>query len=67
MRARHEQCQKASDTGHGHVDQVEAGPFGRAEGGVNDHEYDEDRQGHNDRKPPRGRFWLLYSPSQPIW
>ena len=51
MRACHEQRQDSPDTRHGHVDHVEAGPLGGAEGGVNDHEDEEDRHGHDDEQP----------------
>ena len=56
--------QKAADTGHGHVDQVEAGPFGGAEGPVNDHEYEEDREGHDHEQARLGPL-LAFVLSQP--
>ena len=45
-----------------HVDQIEEGPLGGAEGAVNDHEYEEDRQGHDDEQPGLGSLLAFVLP-----
>ncbi len=39
---------KTSGTRHGHIDQKEEALLGGPEGAINNHEYEEDRQGHDE-------------------